>query len=141
VILKPCVLDTSLVSMIIRKDTRAVFYEPHLVGFTQTLSFQTMAEMREGALLSNWGDSRRQALEEFLRQFVVAPFSDAVASEWARIRVEGKKAGARLEVGDAWVAATAASLGAPLLTHDGDFSSKSCPGITVIRYDDTGKQV
>jgi tRNA(fMet)-specific endonuclease VapC len=141
VILKPCILDTSLVSMILRKDSRVVYYEPHLVGFTQTLSFQTVAEMREGALLSNWSERRRQGLEEFLRQFVVAPFSDAVASEWARIRVEGKKAGFRLEVGDAWIAATAAALGAPLLTHDGDFSGKSCPGVTIIRYDDSGNRL
>ena len=75
-ILKPCLLDTSLVSVVLRKDSRSVFYAPHLDGFTQTLSFQTVAEMREGAMLANWGEGRRQALEEFLRRFVIVPFSD-----------------------------------------------------------------
>src|SRR5437879_4297865 len=107
--------------MVLRKDTRVSFYAPHLQGFTQTLSFQTVAEMREGALLAAWGAKRREELEEFLRSFVIAPFSDSVASEWARIRVEGRKNRQRLEAGDAWIAATAAALGAPLLAHDADF--------------------
>jgi tRNA(fMet)-specific endonuclease VapC len=136
----PCILDTSIASLLLRKDSRAAYYAPNLIGFRQTLSFQTVAEMREGALLAGWGAKRQAELEEFLRSFVVAPFSDAVASEWARIRAAGGKSGQRLEAGDAWVAATAAALNAPLLTHDGDFNEKSCPGVQIIRYLDSGER-
>jgi tRNA(fMet)-specific endonuclease VapC len=137
----PCILDTSIASLLLRKDSRVEHYAPDLIGFRQTLSFQTVAEMREGALLAEWGDKRRADLEAFLRSFVVAPFSDIAAGEWARIRVEGRKNGQRLEAGDAWIAATAAALNGPLLTHDGDFNEKSCPGIRIIRYSDSGDRI
>lgn len=97
--------------------------------------------MRQGALDANWGPALRQELDEFFRRFVIAPYSDMMASEWARIRSVGRANGRRLEAADAWIAATAAVLDAPLLTHDGDFDSASCPGIKVIRYDDAGNRI
>lgn len=136
-----CILDTSIASLLLRKDSRAAYYAPDLVGLRQTLSFQTVAEMREGALLAGWGDKRRADLEMFLRQFVVAPFSDAIASEWARLRVEGRKNGQRLEAGDVWIAATAAALSCPVVTHDSDFNEVSCPGVQIIRYTDSGERI
>jgi CubicO group peptidase (beta-lactamase class C family) len=110
---KPIEDFASIVSMILRDDTRAAHYAPYLDGFRQCVSFQSIDEMREGALVSNWGERRRQELEEFLRQFVILPFVDGFASEWARIRAAGRRAGARLEAGNAWIAATAAALCQP----------------------------
>jgi tRNA(fMet)-specific endonuclease VapC len=138
--MNPCIVETTLASMMLRRDSRVAFYQPHLVGAVATLSFQTVAEMRQGALDANWGAARRRDLEEFFRRFTIAPYSDVMASEWARIRSDGSRNGRRLEVADAWIAATAAALNAPLLTHDKDFDSASCPGVTVIRYDDDGKR-
>jgi predicted nucleic acid-binding protein len=117
------------------------FYAPHLEGVTQTICFQTIAEMREGALLAGWGTKRRAELEVFLRRFAFAPVSDAVSHEWARIRAEGRRNGQRLEAGDAWIAAVAATLGAPVVTHDSDFNEVSCPGVEIIRYSDSGERV
>lgn len=126
---------------VLRKDGRAEYYKPHIEGFAQCLCFQTVAEMREGALLSDWGERRKRELEEFISQFMLVAYLDAIASEWARIRAAGKRAGLRLEAGDAWIAASASALGAPLLTHDSDFNERSCPGVKVVRYDDLGHLV
>jgi predicted nucleic acid-binding protein len=139
--MNPCIVETNLASMMLRRDSRVTFYQPHLAGAVATLSFQTVAEMRQGSLDSNWGPVRLQDLEQFFRRFIIAPYSDSMTSEWARIRSVGRANGRRLEVADAWIAATAAALGAPLLTHDADFDSTSCPGVTVIRYDEAGTRI
>src|SRR5438034_528567 len=102
--------------MFLRKDTRADFYLPHITE-TAILSFQTVAEMREGALNARWGERRVRELEDFLRDYVVAPVTAETVNQWARIRSEGRRNGRQLAVADAWIAATAAVLNAPLLAH------------------------
>ena len=47
---------------------------------------------------------------------------------------DARRTGRRLEAGDAWIAATAKMLDAPLLTHDKDFSPVACPAITIYCY-------
>jgi predicted nucleic acid-binding protein len=70
-------------------------------------------------------------LEQFLLEFDVVMFTDDLAHRWAEVIYDARQAGRRLEAGDAWIAATARLLGAPLLTHDRDFSPEACPSITV----------
>lgn len=136
-----CVLDTSVASLIHKGDSRAGYYEPHLVGMTPAISFQTVAELRLWAELAGWGERRRSELELFIRGFVVIPSSDALATAWVRVSQRSISAGRRLESADAWIAATAAALDAPLLTHDADLNAVSCPGVEIVRYDDAGIRV
>jgi predicted nucleic acid-binding protein len=98
------------------------------------LSFQTIAEMRFGALKANWGEPRRSRLEEFFASFYILEYTDQLATCWAEIMHEARRVGRRLEAGDAWIAATARYLDAPLLTDDKDFSVEACPSITVYRF-------
>jgi predicted nucleic acid-binding protein len=46
---------------------------------------------------------------------------DAVARQWARLRVALRDAGLRMGVNDSWIAATAVSLDVPVVTQDDDF--------------------
>lgn len=55
----------------------------------------------------------------------------AVADAWARLRVDLRAAGLRTPVDDSWIAATALSLGLPVVTQDDDYSG--VPGLDVIR--------
>jgi predicted nucleic acid-binding protein len=71
---------------------------------------------------------------EFLSSFIVVGYTDELATLWATTMHEARRAGRRLEAGDAWIAATARLLNAPLLTHDKDFSPAACPSITVHCY-------
>ena len=60
-------------------------------------------------------DSRAQP---FLGRFAVVPSSRDLVPKWAEVMVAARRSGRRLETADAWIAATAALYGAPLVTHN-----------------------
>jgi len=128
------VLDTPITCLRLDESPALDLYQSNLTGVPLVIAFQTVAEMRYGALAAGWGARRRQQLERFLRRFQTIGYSDELASQWAEIMLDARLAGRRLEAGDAWVAATARLLDAPLVTHDLDFSSQSCPSIVVISH-------
>jgi tRNA(fMet)-specific endonuclease VapC len=133
-LLNPCVLDTTIASLMLARSPLLALYQPHLVNASLILSFQTVAEMRYGALKANWGEERSQNLEQFFTFFDLALYTDDLATHWAQIMFDARRAGRRLEAGDAWIAATASLLNAPLLTHDKDFSPLACPSVSVFCY-------
>ena len=49
------ILDTDVVSFLFKGDTRAEAYRIHLRGKTLALSFMTVAELYQWALVRNWG--------------------------------------------------------------------------------------
>lgn len=49
------------------------------------------------------------------------PVDEAVAAEWARLRVLLRDSGQRMPVNDSWIAAPAVALGVPVVTQDDDF--------------------
>ena len=46
------------------------------------------------------------------------PIDQAVAETWARLRVSLREFGLRMPVNDSWIAATAMTLGIPVVTQD-----------------------
>ena len=129
-----CVLDTSVLSLMYKNRPEFIPYQKFQgtkVGF---ISFHSIAEMRSGALYNNWGIRKRMELEAFFRRFELVEYTSELADSWAEISSYAKRVGRRLEAGDAWVAATAQLLEIPLLTHDKDFDSMSCPSITMVRF-------
>jgi tRNA(fMet)-specific endonuclease VapC len=134
-LLNPRVLDTTVASLLLDRHSLLNAYRPFLEGASLILSFQTVAEMRFGALKAGWGEKRKQQLEQFFGSFYLMPYSDPLGTVWAEIMFEARKNGSRLETGDGWIAATARHLNAPSVTHDQDFSERSCPSVTVYRVD------
>ena len=65
------VADTSIVSLICKRDPRSRFYQMQMEGRRAIISFQTLEEMWFGAYKSSWGDRRRNELAEHLRQYTV----------------------------------------------------------------------
>ena len=128
------VLDTSVASMIVDERQTLSLYAPHLRSGLSLLPFQTVAEMRLGAQLANWGETRRSRLEQFFADVLIQKYNDDLVHCWVRIMHEARQVGRRLESGDGWIAATALLLNAPLLTHDKDFDAQACPSITIVRY-------
>ena len=51
-------LDTDVVSYVLRGDTRAFRFETLLHGRDLTISFQTVAELYRGAFQNDWGELR-----------------------------------------------------------------------------------
>ncbi len=125
------VVDTDVVSFLLKGDTRAVAYQPHLQGKTLVLSFMTVAELYQWAYLRNWGQAKLAWLEERLRSYVVVPYDIDLCRQWATICVECQRQGRPISAQDAWVAATALRHGLSLVTHNAeDFAGIT--GLTII---------
>lgn len=52
------------------------------------------------------------------QQFAVYPVDENLCAIWATIMAESRSKGRRLETADAWIAATAIAIGAPLMSHN-----------------------
>ncbi|HEY7270013.1 MAG TPA: PIN domain-containing protein [Dehalococcoidia bacterium] len=96
----------------------AARFEPFLLGKLAVVSFQTVAELRLLALRRGWGDRRTTEIDLRLERATVAPATDQIVRRWAALMYEQMRVGSRVEVGDAWVAATALVYGCPVLTND-----------------------
>ena len=131
------VVDTSVISTELDERFRArrEEYEPHLKGRTLFLSFQTVTELRYGALRARWGELRLRRLERLLTSQTHPVETDPeMAAAAAKLRVQCEEIGHGLagkeHEGDRWVAATAIRLGLPLVAHDGIFFD--VPGLQLI---------
>ena len=65
------VVDTSVVSLLIRGDQRAAYYQNHMVGRRAVISFQTLEELWFGAYKGDWGDQRKNGLRRDIDQYEV----------------------------------------------------------------------
>lgn len=125
------VLDTSIVSYIFKRDTRARYYEEHTRGNDLAISFQTLEEILFGVRISGWGQRRINELLRHLERYEVVWPNDEMVELSAILRGERRALGRALDTADAWIAATALTLDCPLASHDRDFSD--IPGLAVIR--------
>jgi tRNA(fMet)-specific endonuclease VapC len=112
------VVDTNVVSYVLKGHELARLYAPHLQGQLLAVSFITVGELYFGAENANWGEARRQKLEQALRNFVVVPYDHEIARHYARLSVQRKRAGRPIALHDAWIAACALRHGVPLVTHN-----------------------
>lgn len=113
-----CVVDTDVLSYILRDDTRAVPYQQALVGRTSFISFMTVAELERWAIHRRWGPTRQAGLSAFLTQFVLSLPDRALCRTWAEVVDGARQQGRPIATADAWIAATAVALDLPLLTHN-----------------------
>ena len=125
------VVDTSVVSLIERRSRLSEYYRERLTEHLAVISFQTLEELRFGAFVNGWSARRWEALVMRLRRYGVIWPSPELVETCARLRSERQQIGRRLELADAWIAATALSLRCPLASHDGDFDD--IPGLELIR--------
>lgn len=94
----------------------------------------TLGELRTGFLLG----SRRERNEEELRHFLASPVVEEVpvdgevSRHYAEIVVDLRRAGTPLPTNDVWIAATAARVGAPVLTADRHFEAITRVGAVIL---------
>jgi predicted nucleic acid-binding protein len=113
-----CVVDTDVLSYLFRRDTRAEPYRPYITGRILAVSFMTLAELERWALQRDWGPVRRERMADFLSQFIVILVDHALCKTWAAVADQARRNGRPIQVGDAWIAATAISLNVPLITNN-----------------------
>ncbi|MGO8813919.1 MAG: PIN domain-containing protein [Terriglobia bacterium] len=98
-------LDTNIVSYLMRNDPLARAYRPHLANHSLAISFMTLAELYEGAFRGNWGPAKRRYFDEIQPLFVVIPSDRRLCARWGEVRAMRRRQPISAE--DAWMAATA----------------------------------
>lgn len=143
------VLDTGIVLGLIRGAGYAAYvrkrFSPSIPPNMASLSIVTVAEMRALALRRNWGDQKRAALDGLLRSTPIVDIRhDSVVNLFASIDAFNhgkhpthKLTGSSRAMGDndIWIAATAATMKATLLTADRDFDHLNGTFLDVVYID------
>src|SRR5262249_31390804 len=112
------VIDTDVLSFIFKEHTRGDLYLPHLNSKLVVISFMPLAETDCWALERHWGRTKREQMEEFLKQFVVSPFNRDLCHNWAQAMHSARRNGRPIQTADGRVAPTALLHGIPLVTHN-----------------------
>lgn len=112
------VVDTNVLSFLFRQDSRAEAYLPYLDNRAIAISFQTLAELELWALVNHWGTQRKAKLARFITPFGVVVYSRRLGQRWAEATFSARCQGKPIGSADAWIAAAALELRAPLVTHN-----------------------
>jgi len=112
------ILDTNIVSYLMRGGPVADRYAPHIQERLLYITFVTIGEMYYGAERGAWGQRRRSALAAYLGRFTVVPYNLQVSRRYGMIRASRESRGVRIETNDAWIAACAVEYRLPLVTHN-----------------------
>ena len=125
-------LDTNVFSAWLRpRSTLIPRYAKHVFGNRVAIAFQTVAEVRYGAITAGWGEKRLETVERLIRRASTLPPDDETAWTVARLRTKCRAAGHPLHqkahTGDLWIAATAIRWQLPLVAHDAVFLN--CPDL------------
>lgn len=132
------VVDTMVISWLFdeRPNPLADRYRSLIGPRPVLLTFQTVMELRYGALRAGWGDLRRRRMERRIAELSVIQADDELATTCAELRQRCRQLGhalgdkIRIHDGDRWVAAAALRLRLPLVSHDGVFDD--APGLELL---------
>ena len=112
------IVDTDVVSMLFKGDTRALAYRSHITGRLLGISFMTLAELERWPLERDWGQRRKQELVRHLTRYVVLPVNRELCGKWAEVSFAAKRKGHPIQTADAWIAASALYYQVPLITNN-----------------------
>jgi tRNA(fMet)-specific endonuclease VapC len=124
------VVDTCVVSYLLKNHPLAQQYRPLLEGKSLGLSFMSIAELFRWSIERGWGAKKMQLLETMLKNYVILSCDDKTCWYWAKISaIKGHP----MPCGDAWIAATALRYNTPLITHNvKDFEHLKEKGLSLI---------
>lgn len=128
----PVVIDTGVFGAdLVPGSPLTALYEPLIAGRPAFISFQTVAELRYGAMRRGWGEHRMRRLEASIARAEIVWAGPELVDTYARLRADceavGHALGQRHHDADRWVAAVAVRLAIPLVAHDGIF--QAVPGL------------
>ena len=97
------------------------------------VSVITIGELRAGVLAAGDVETRSRRLGTLTEALALQPLpvDDQVSESWARLRLLLRDSNQRMPVNDSWIAATALSLGVPVVTQDDDYADIT--GLDVIK--------
>jgi predicted nucleic acid-binding protein len=103
----PIVLDTGAFSAIVWSKSGHETFADLARGHPFVLSFASVGELRAGALIANWGERRRTALEDRIGRCIVLPPTSRATTMWAEFYAKHRGQLGETGVNDMWIAATA----------------------------------
>ena len=112
------VVDTDVASYIFREHPLAQHFLHLTTGHDLVLSFMTVAELEEWPLRNNWGKARRRRLADYIDRYRIVYVDRDLCRRFARTRADILGKGDPVETRDIWIAATALSLNAPVVTNN-----------------------
>lgn len=130
----PVVVDTDVFSADLLPGSRlAARFAPIIAGRPVMISFQTVAELRFGALRRGWGEARMLKLAALIQRAHVVHTGPELVEICAQVRVDCEAAGHALAQSehnaDRWIAATAIRHDIPLVSNDKIF--RGVPGLAL----------
>lgn len=125
-------LDTNVFTAWLRPQSPLVpLYGKHVIGRRITVSQQTIAEVRYGAIAAGWRKRQLDGVERLLRRSRVLPVDDQTTWAYARLRHECRTVGHPLQqkqhLGELWIAATAICWQLAIVAHGAVFLD--CPNL------------
>ena len=100
-----------------REDSSlAESYRPLMRGKDLVICFMTVAELYEGAYKAKWGAKRFLRMARVIDYYEIIYSSLEMSRRWGEIRCQRRHQTISAE--DAWIAAAALLLDAPLVTHN-----------------------
>ena len=106
----PVMVDTDVASWLLTGAPQREPWLPLLRGHVLTLSFANVGELLAFPVVRSWGADRSRVWAEAIRRnFVVLPFTIAVAEQWAPLHVKYRGHMKSGGANDLWVAASALS--------------------------------
>ena len=125
----PVVIDTGVFGAQLTRRTWPFgeSYRPLVEGRTALVSFVTVAELRYGARLAEWGPQRLRRLDRELERAETIWPGPELIDAYVALRCWCVRAGHALgqkdHEADRWVAATAMWLDVPVVAHDAIFAN------------------
>ncbi|MBE9030174.1 type II toxin-antitoxin system VapC family toxin [filamentous cyanobacterium LEGE 11480] len=111
-------IDTNVASFLFKGSSYAKPYEVIIAEHELALSFMTVAELYQWSIVRQWGDRRRQQLEQYISGYLLIPSDQRLCREWAQVRANADQVGRPISAQDAWIAATALRHDLSLVTHN-----------------------
>lgn len=142
-------LDSNILLVYLRDIGLKTYIEDNYAPFDPPnipiISIVTVGELKALALKNNWGPTKLHALELLLQQHIIADINaEDVIERYAEIDAfsQGRLKNRPLNMSarnmgknDIWIAATAAVIGAKLITIDNDFDHLNGAFLEVIKID------
>ncbi len=114
------VADTNVVSYLFNESPLGIAYGELIGSRNVGITGHTIAELRAGAVMAQWGERRQGKQLRFLDEFSHVPDTREMAELCGALRAVRSRIGEPIEWADAWAAACAIWLDGPLVTHDRD---------------------
>jgi predicted nucleic acid-binding protein len=124
------IADTNVLSYLFHESLLGVQYEELIGSQSVGVTGHSIAELRAGAVMAQWGERRLMEQWRFLDQFTHVADTKEMAEVCGALRGVRSRIGQPIDWPDAWAAACALWLNVPLVTHDRDL--EGIPGLRVL---------